>query len=112
VAGEANENWRAIDMSLRQGHRGLSADDSLARLLARERGVPNKQDLPPISVGQILSWADQYHAQSGKWPTDASEPVAGMKCESWPPIDAALRAGNRRLPGGDSLPRLLARERG
>jgi hypothetical protein len=32
--------------------------------------------------------------------------------ESWRRIDRALRDGDRGLPGGDSLSRLLARERG
>jgi hypothetical protein len=50
--------------------------------------------------------------QSGNWPTDASEPLPAMDGERWPAIDAALRAGNRGLPGGESLPQLLARKRG
>jgi hypothetical protein len=112
VSSEPEENWKALDMSLRAGSRGLPGGSSLARLLARERNVPNEQDLPRLTLRQILSWADQYHEQTGNWPTDASEPLPAMNGARWPAIDAALRAGNRGLPGGDSLPQLLARERG
>jgi hypothetical protein len=38
----------------RAGSRGLPGGSSLARLLARERDVPNKQDLPRLTVRQIL----------------------------------------------------------
>lgn len=112
VIEEPDESWTAIDMALRVGSRGLSGSDSLARLLARERGVPNKQDLPRLSVRQILNWVDQYHDETGKWPNDSSAAISVMNGASWIAIDAALRTGNRGLPGGDSLPQLLARERG
>src|SRR5205823_13048711 len=32
--------------------------------------------------------------------------------ETWSGVNAALRSGRRGFPGGDSLPRLLARQRG
>lgn len=105
------ETWIAINETLRAGRRGQPGGDSLARVLDRERGVRNKQDLPPFTIQQILAWADQYHAETGGWPTDSSEPVAGMKPERWTAVDAALRDGLRGLPGGDSLPQLLARKR-
>jgi hypothetical protein len=112
VSSEPEENWKAIDMSLRSGSRGLPGGSSLARLLARERDVPNQQDLPRLTLRQILSWADEYHAQTGHWPTDASEPLPAMNGARWPAIDAALRVGNRGLPGGESLAQLLDRKRG
>lgn len=112
VSGEPDENWKAIDGSLRAGNRGLPGGDSLARLLARQRGAFNKQDQPRLSLRQIVAWADEYHEQTGKWPTDSSQPAPSMNGESWPGIDGALRSGYRGLPGGDSLPQLLARKRG
>jgi hypothetical protein len=112
VKSEPEENWKAIDMSLRSGSRGLPGGSSLARLLARERDIPNQQDLPRLTLRQILSWADEYHEQTGNWPTDASEPLPAMNGARWPAIDAALRAGYRGLPGRESLSQLLARKRG
>jgi hypothetical protein len=33
------ENWKALDLALRRGHRGLPGGDTLVRLLRRERGL-------------------------------------------------------------------------
>jgi hypothetical protein len=41
-----------------------------------------------------------------------SGPVVDAPGETWWSIDASLIKGHRGLPGGDTLPRLLARERG
>jgi hypothetical protein len=60
----------------------------------------------------ILKWADDHHRFTGSWPRTSSGPVRANLNEAWRRIDRALRAGDRGLPGGDSLPRLLARERG
>ena len=65
----------------------------------------------PLTVGQILAWADAHHTRTGKWPTLASGPVAEAPGERWTAIDTALRLGCRGLPGGDSLTRLLDRHR-
>jgi hypothetical protein len=67
---------------------------------------------PTLTVGQILAWADEHAARTGRLPGQASGPVAAAPGESWRAIDSALRQGLRGLPGGDSLPRLLVRERG
>jgi hypothetical protein len=67
---------------------------------------------PPLSLVGILKWADDHHRFTGSWPRTSSGPVRANLNESWRRIDRALRHGDRGLPGGDSLPRLLARERG
>ena len=61
----------------------------------------------PLTIAQILSWADAHHARTGRWPTENSGPVEGAPRDSWPAVCAALRQGLRGLPRG-SLPRLLA----
>jgi hypothetical protein len=110
--GPLGLNWRGIDAALRLGLRGLPAGSSLARLLARERGVRNPSDLPRLTAEQALAWADAHRSRTGSWPTATSGPVAGAPEVTWRGIDAALRLGLRGLPGGSSLARLLARERG
>jgi hypothetical protein len=64
-------------------------------------------------MAQILAWADEHHARTGRWPgvreCDSASLPPG---ETWQRIDAAMRRGRRGLPGGSSLPRLLSRERG
>jgi hypothetical protein len=108
----AGEAWSAVDAALVVGARGLPGGDSLARLLARERGARNPADVPPLTVRQILAWADAHHARRGSWPTAHAGPVPGVPNESWGAINMALYKGRRGLRGGDSLAKLLERHRG
>jgi hypothetical protein len=64
---------------------------------------------PPLTVEQILAWADAHHARTGRWPTAASGPVEGAPGEVWAYINTSLARGHRGLPWGSSLSRLLAR---
>jgi hypothetical protein len=106
------ETWERIDRALRRGFRGVEAGSSLARLLAAERGVRNEKDRPPLSEALILQWADAYSARTGTWPTRTSGPIPETEDDQWSAVDASLHQGNRGLPGGCSLCRLLQRERG
>ncbi len=54
----------------------------------------------------------EHHRRTGSWPVQGSGPVAGTEGETWTGVDQALRKGRRKLPGGDSLARLLARKVG
>lgn len=112
VVDAQDETWRAADQALRLGLRGLKGGVSLAQLLSAERGVRNHQDLPALSVGQILAWADTHQRRRGEWPTSVSGPVTDAPGETWNGIDTALHLGRRGLPGGSSLSRLLAEQRG
>jgi hypothetical protein len=112
IPGTVDEKWRNVDRCLRRCGRGLSYPDSLARLLARERGARNHKDLPPLTVEQILGWADAYHEATGEWPKADSGPIAQAPGETWSAVEAALRDGWRGFPSGSSLPQLLAEHRG
>ena len=112
IDASPKETWSAVDSALRQGNRGLVGGSSLARLLAKERGVKNRLDVPPLTISQVLAWADAHHARTGRWPIAGSGPVEGMPGEAWGKIDASLKQGHRSLPGGMSLARLLAQKRG
>jgi hypothetical protein len=109
VCGAAGETWSGLNLALVKGRRGLPVGDTLARLLARERQAGGKRRLPPLTVEQILAWADEHHAQVGRWPGENSGRVAAAPPEDWNAINRALRHGLRGLPGEDSLARLLAR---
>jgi hypothetical protein len=67
---------------------------------------------PPLTVEQILAWADAHHARTGRWPTARTGPVPEAPGEVWRNLDAALYRGGRGLPGGGSLARLLHQHRG
>src|ERR1700687_1400564 len=66
----------------------------------------------PLDIKEILAWADAYREATGSWPTGKRGPIAGTKFETWAAVESALRGGRRGLPGGSSLARLLAQERG
>ena len=67
---------------------------------------------PPLTIAQILAWADAHHKRTGEWPTDRSGPVYEAADESWGKINSALRHGVRGLSGGTSLRRLIGEQRG
>jgi hypothetical protein len=67
---------------------------------------------PKLTEALILAWADAHFGRNGRWPSALSGAVAGAPGETWGALASALRNGCRSLPGGDSLARLLARERG
>ena len=101
-----DESWVRINGALQQGQRGFPGGSSLPKLLSEYRGIRNAQDLPPLTVEQILAWADAHKKVTGHWPSVKSAPPNGTD-ETWAGINAALNRGNRGLPGGSSLPKLL-----
>lgn len=84
----------------------------MAQLLAEMRGVRNRSRLPHYTVGLILTWIDAHVERDGCWPKATSGPIKGVPGETWGAVQAALVHGNRNLPGGTSLSKLLARKRG
>lgn len=106
------ETWAAVDAALCKGQRGLLGGSSLARLLAKRRGVRNVQDLPPFTTRRILAWADAHYRETGRWPNQRSGRIADAPGETWSAVDTALSKGGRGLAGGSSLASLLAQQRG
>jgi hypothetical protein len=112
VVDAPHETWSGINAALELGLRGLPGEDSLARLLAVHRGVRNQANLVPLSLEQILLWADAHYMRTGQWPRIESGPVFEAPSETWKGIQMALVTGHRGLPGGSSLAQLLAEQRG
>ncbi|MGO8744510.1 MAG: hypothetical protein ACLQNE_00840 [Thermoguttaceae bacterium] len=109
VRSESFLTWHTVDGHLRKGQRGLPGGSSLPRLLAEQRGRP----LPsPLTIEQILAWADAHYERTGRWPNQKSGRVHGEPSVTWLAVNSALRMGQRGLPGGSSLPRLLVESRG
>jgi len=65
-----------------------------------------------LSVEQVLEWADDHHRRHGEWPRRDSGPIPDAVGVTWKSINEALQRGHRGLPGGSSLPALLAEHRG
>jgi hypothetical protein len=77
--------------------------------MAKKARRPGRR--PPLTVAEVLAWADAHRAHTGAWPGTAGGPVLACPGVTWRQIDNALRLGLRGLPGGSSLPRLLERAR-
>jgi len=106
------ESWAGVNSALRRGYRGLPAGVTLAKLLAEHRQVRNRLDLSPISVAQILAWADTHFQRTGQWPKQKSGPITDAPGETWLAVDHYLNRGTRGLPAGSSLARLIKEHRG
>ncbi|MFQ5493930.1 MAG: hypothetical protein ACE5EX_00980 [Phycisphaerae bacterium] len=112
VPGVPWESWLRINAAFIKGLRGLGpGGSSLARFLNEHRGVPYRNDLPRLTLKQILAWADAYHDRTGDWPMLESGRVPDAPHETWSGLNASLRVGRRGLKGGDSLANLLERRR-
>src|SRR5262245_15806480 len=69
-------------------------------------------DKSPLTVEEILAWADAYRRLHGRWPASrCGGPVPGAPGLTWEALNVALRDGWRGLPGGWSLRLLLAERR-
>lgn len=114
ISGTNGETWLAVDTALRSGIRGLPGGSSLPQVLAEHRGVRNIRDLPPLSVKQVLAWADDFHEQTGEWPKQKHWPevIPDSNGETWGSVIQAIAKGLRGFPGGETLFDLLAKHRG
>jgi hypothetical protein len=112
IADEPGETWCAVNAALDKGLRGLPGGSSLARLLVEKRGKRSVGHAPPLTIPQILGWADAHHARTGRWPTGNSGAIPDAPGETWTAIQQALVGGYRGIPGGSSLAELLIEHRG
>ncbi len=112
IPEEPGETWATVNVALQQGTRGLPGGSSLVRLLAGERAVRRSMRHPPLTIPDILEWADAHHARTGQWPKARSGPIPEAPGVTWRGVHEALQKGRRELPGGSSLPRLLHQRRG
>ena len=95
-----------------RGSRGLRGGMSIVRLLAKHRGLRNRSSPPPLSVEQILAWADTHRQTApGSRPTSGTGAVEDAPGETWNAIDIALSKGTRGLPSGSGLSTLLEKHR-
>jgi hypothetical protein len=105
------ETWAGVNHALKVGRRGLTAGGSVTRLLVKAGKKRNQGELPRLTEEQIKVWAEAHFGRKRRWPQSNSGRVADAPEESWLLIDKALGQGNRGLPGGTTLARLLKRHR-
>jgi DNA-binding XRE family transcriptional regulator len=112
IPDSPGDKWGTVQSALYLGFRGLRGGTTLAQLLAEHRGVRNRQRLPHFEVFKILAWSDAHRRRTGEWPNRSSGPIPDAPGETWRAVEMALFHGGRGLPGGTTLARLLAKERG
>jgi hypothetical protein len=101
------ENWANVNQALRYGLRGLRFGSSLRALLAGRRWIPRPRRIPRLTILQIVAWADEFHARTGRWPNQHSGLIPAPRRENWSAVCVALARGLRGLPGGYTLSHLL-----
>ncbi len=74
----------------------------------RKPSVPK----PSLTVEQILAWADDFHVRNNCWPNSRRRRGLRPGEREVGQHQPVSRPGLRGLPGGDTLARLLQRERG
>jgi hypothetical protein len=111
IPGTPGVTWNLIRESLLSGCHGLPAGLTLNKLLKKRRGVLHG-NYRPLTVEEVLTWADNHHRKTGRWPKSNSGPVLDARAETWRRIDNALSIGIRGLPRCRSLANLLAKHRG
>jgi hypothetical protein len=108
-------------------HRGATLPDMSPQALAKkiwaweQEQFPAKgprhrhrggRQCPPLTIGEILAWADAHREATGDWPTIHSGRVQGANFElTWSQIQSALKAGYRGLPGNQTLRGVLVEHR-
>jgi len=107
IAAAPGETWTGVAVALHAGLRGLRRGSSLARLLQQHRGVPIVNDPPPLTIPRILSWARAHRRRTGHWPQINSGVIPEAPSETWSKVNGALEKGQRGLPRGSSLAKLL-----
>ena len=113
VDGAPEETWIGIEWALRKGRRGLKAGSSLARLLDKHRGVPNRRGRPRLSTAKILRLADRHHRLTGRWPNSSSGSVTVRFAETWCGITTPPRARDvEPCPGAPRWPTSSKEHRG
>ncbi len=82
--------------------------------MARRKGLRKSRIRPPLTIEQILKWADQHFEEHGRYPNVNSGVVTGTFDEVWRRLDEGLCQGHRELPKKprSSLAQLLEKHRG
>ena len=76
------------------------------------RAIERAAERPPLTINQILEWADEHKSRTGRWPIAKSGPICETT-DSWGSVSHALTRGSRGLATkGMTLAQLLHEYRG
>lgn len=113
------ETWATIDRALQRGLRGLRSGSSLSSFLNKHRAIFGGRTRRPkripeakrLRIDQIIAWGRAHYLRKGVFPNRDSGMIVGVAGLKWSAVDAALKHGNRGLPGGSSLANLFGGRR-
>ncbi len=112
ISEARDEDWKKINAALFLGRRGLPGGSSLHKVLIEHRAKYDRFSGAPLTIEEILQWADSHHARTGSWPNHLGGPIPEAPGQTWNAIFHALQRGTRGLKGRSSIAMLLARHRG
>lgn len=75
--------------------------------MTSQKRTASKPCQRPLTIDQVLAWAEAHRERTGYWPNWKSGRVYLAPFETWRGLNKALREGLRGLPGGSSLAKLL-----
>ena len=101
-----------VEMALSHGNRGFPRRNVLGHVAAQKRRGSEPLDEAQFHCRENPGLGRRISCKTGKWPTIASGPIPEAPGDTWNAVNKALNRGGRGLPGGFSLPELLAVERG
>ena len=107
IADAPGETWEKIDGFLRRGAGGALEKSSLTQYLDPVGAAFYRERRAPLTVEQIVAWAEEHRANTGSWPTSYSGDLPHAPWETWSNIAAALHRGHRSLPKSSSLAELF-----
>ncbi len=113
IPNSNNTKWSDIAQALSKGLRGLKPGRTFAIFLKDNFGYINPDDnynREIITEDMILSKADEYFEQKGKWPKTDSGNIAGFDI-TWRTINERLKSGNLGLRASGGLASLLFEKR-
>jgi hypothetical protein len=76
-------------------------------MASEEYGQRRRLHKPPLSVEQVLVWAEAHFERTGCWPHTRSGAIPEAPGENWNAVNQALWSGRRGFSGGSSLSKLL-----
>lgn len=88
-----SDNWNAIDVALRVGHRGLLGGSSLSNLLHINGCKLNRTKLKIPSLSSILEAADKFYEKFGDYPKKSSGVDDLFSKINWHTINNKLKRG-------------------
>jgi hypothetical protein len=107
IVDAPGETWLGVNQALHEAVRGLPGELSLSKLLAKKRGHRHRGQLRPLTIAEILGWAQRHFDRHGRWPCVSSGVIPNSGGEKWQIIDLALTNTTRGLPGPYTLHKLI-----